>query len=104
MFNLNINITTLKAINSNLASFKSTGNLSGFIQTSNDEGYTVAFDGGDVLGKFDSPLDAMDAINNTGELLVQSDIIHGSYKNYKTRVMRVNIENLINLITNPKGK
>ncbi|EPU1133644.1 hypothetical protein ACVUOP_005573, partial [Klebsiella oxytoca] len=64
MFNLNISITTLKAINKNLAAFKTAGNLSGFIQTSDDEGYTVAFDGGDVLGKFDNPLDAMEAINN----------------------------------------
>ncbi|CAA0320479.1 Uncharacterised protein [Klebsiella oxytoca] len=102
MFNLNISITTLKAINKNLAAFKTAGNLSGFIQTSDDEGYTVAFDGGDVLGKFDNPLDAMEAINNTGELLIQHNIINGSYKNYKNRIMKVNIENFLNILT--KGK
>jgi hypothetical protein len=83
MFNNEIKTILLKEINSHLASFKCGADISGFIQTSEKEVYTVVLDGGDVLGAFNSPSEAISTINTTADLLSDYKENHGPYGSYK---------------------
>lgn len=103
MFNAEVKITVLKAINSHLASFKSGNELSGVVHTSDKGVFTVVLDGGNVLGTFESAFEAIEAVNVTADQIVAHKDIHGPYWQYKRSFHLFNMVSLMSSLSRSRG-
>lgn len=78
----------LKAVNKEMAVFNCEKKVSGVIHSTPNGDVTVVLDGGYVLGKFDSPLCAVEAISTLSVKVSDGDKAgFGNYRQHKRTFM-----------------